>query len=65
MSAKKLKVKQEGRSVAMDYMKKAEDNHSQMLAALENNNYNSVGTLAIQCAISSKKNYCQEESYSI
>lgn len=61
MSAKKLKVKQEGRSVAMDYMKKAEDNHSQMLAALENNNYNSVGTLAIQCAISSADAVCVYE----
>ena len=58
MSAKKLKVKQEGRSVSGDYMKKAEDNHSQMLVALENDNYNSVGTLAIQCAISSADAVC-------
>jgi len=51
MSAKKIKIKQEDKSAAIDYLKKAEDNYTQMLAALENNNYNAVGTLAVQCVI--------------
>jgi len=53
MPAKKTKIKQEDRSAAIDYLKKAEDNYAQMLSALENNNYNAVGTLAVQCVISS------------
>lgn len=61
MSAKKLKVKQEEKSVAMDYLKKAEDNYIQMLSALENNNYNAVATLAIQSAISSADAICVHE----
>ncbi len=61
MSAKKLKVKQEGKYVAIDYLKKAEDNHAQMLSALENNNYNAASTLAIQCAISSADAICVYE----
>lgn len=61
MTAKKLKVKQEEKSVAIDYLKKAEDNHAQMLSALENNNYNAAGTLAIQCAISSADAICVYE----
>ncbi|MFC1631900.1 hypothetical protein ACFL2I_05050 [Candidatus Omnitrophota bacterium] len=58
MAARKLKVKQEDKTVALDYLKKAQDNYSQMLSALENKNYNSVGTLAIQCAISSADAVC-------
>ena len=58
MSAKKIKIKQEDKSAAIDYLKKAEDNHSQMIAALENNNYNAVGTLAVQCVISSADAIC-------
>ena len=61
MTAKKLKVKQEEKSVAMDYLKKAEDNHIQMSVSLENNNYNAAGTLAIQCAISSADAICVYE----
>lgn len=61
MTPKKLKVKQEDKSAAIDYLKKAEDNYVQMLSALENNNYNSVGTLAIQCAISSADAICVYE----
>lgn len=61
MSARKIKIKQEEKSVAMDYLKKAEDNYVQMLSALENNNYNAVGTLAIQCAVSSADAICVYE----
>lgn len=61
MSAKKIKIKQEDRPVAIDYLKKAEDNYNQMIAALENNNYNAVGTLAIQCVISSADAICVYE----
>ncbi len=61
MSAKKIKIKQEEKSAAIDYLKKAEDNYTQMLAALENNNYNAVGTLAVQCVISSADAICVYE----
>ncbi|MFH1782628.1 MAG: HEPN domain-containing protein [Candidatus Omnitrophota bacterium] len=61
MAAKKLKVKEEAKSGAMEYLKKAEDNYTQMLSALENSNYNAVGTLAIQCAISSADAICVYE----
>lgn len=61
MSAKKIKIKQEDKSAAIDYLKKAEDNYTQMIAALENNNYNAVGTLAIQCVISSADAICVYE----
>ena len=61
MVAKRTKVKQEDRSCALDYLKKAEDNYRQMLSALENKNHNSVGTLAIQCVISSADAICVYE----
>ena len=61
MSPKKLKTRQEDRSAAVDYLKKAEDNYSQMVSALQNNNYNAVGTLAIQCVISSADAICIQE----
>ena len=53
MVPKKIKIRQENKSVAVDYLKKAIDNYEQMLVALRKTNYNSVGTLALQCAISS------------
>ncbi|MDP2922991.1 MAG: hypothetical protein Q8O30_04645 [Candidatus Omnitrophota bacterium] len=49
MSAKKIKIKQEEKSAAIDYLKKAEDN------------YNAVGTLAVQCVISSADAICVYE----
>ena len=58
---KKVKTRQEDRTAAKDYLKKAEDNSVQMLAALANNNYNAAGTLAIQCAISSADAICVHE----
>ena len=61
MSAKKIKIKQGEKSAVIDYLKKAEDNYTQMLAALENNNYNAVGTLAVQCVISSADAICVYE----
>jgi hypothetical protein len=61
MPPKKVKVKQEAKNAAADYLKKAEDSHIQMLAALRNNNYNAAGTLAIQCAISSADAICVYE----
>ena len=61
MPPKKLKTKQEDKTAARDYLKKAEDNYSQMLNALQNNNYNAVGTLAIQCVISSADAICIQE----
>ncbi|MFH0772086.1 MAG: hypothetical protein V1933_05650 [Candidatus Omnitrophota bacterium] len=61
MTPKKLKTRQEDKSAARDYLKKAEDNNSQMLAALKSGNFNAVGTLAIQCAISSADAVCVYE----
>jgi len=61
MVPKKMKIRQEEKSAAVDYLKKAIDNYEQMLLALRNNNYNSVGTLALQCAISSADAICVYE----
>jgi len=58
MVARKVKTKQEDRVEAVNYLKKAEDNHTQMLEALRNNNFNAAGTLAIQCAISAADAVC-------
>ena len=61
MVAKKIKIRKEAKSAAIDYLKKSEDNYIQMLATLKNNNYNYAGTLAIQCAISSADAICVHE----
>lgn len=61
MISKKIKIRQEEKSAVTDYLKKARDNYEQMLTALRNNNYNSVGTLALQCAISSADAICVHE----
>ncbi len=58
MVAKKIKTRQEERSATRDFLKKAEDNYTQMVAALDVGNYNAVGTLAVQCAISSADAVC-------
>ena len=58
MAPRKIKIKQEDRSAAGDFLKKAEDNHAQMLVAVEAENFNAAGTLAIQCAISSADAIC-------
>ncbi len=61
MISRKIKLKQVDRSTAKDYIKKAADNHEAMLLAFEKGNFNSVGTLAIQCAISSADAVCVYE----
>ncbi len=61
MAPRKIKIKQEEKSASEDYLKKAEDNYLQMLSALQDKNYNSVGTLAVQCAISSADAICVYE----
>jgi len=58
MTAKELKIRQEEKTAAVDYLKKAKDNYSQMLAAIEKKNYNASATLALQCAISSADAIC-------
>jgi len=58
MTAREIKIKQEERSVAADYLKKATDNYEQMLAAIQAENSNAAATLAIQCAISSADAIC-------
>lgn len=58
MVSKRMKTRQEDKSAAKDFLKKAEDNHVQMLAALTTKNYNAAGTLAVQCAISSADAIC-------
>ncbi|HBG62185.1 MAG: hypothetical protein A2Y03_00665 [Omnitrophica WOR_2 bacterium GWF2_38_59] len=61
MIAKEKKVRQEDRSAASAYLKKASDNYDQMLAALHASNWNAAATLAVQCAISSADAICVRE----
>lgn len=61
MTPKKIKTRIEDKSAVKDYLKKATDNHAEMLSALQNNNYNAVGTLAVQCAISLADAICVYE----
>ena len=61
MTARETKVKQESRSAAGDYLKKASDNYDQMLAAFSASNWNAAATLAVQCAISSADAICVHE----
>ena len=61
MAPKKSKIRQEEKSAAGDYLKKAEDNRKAMLAALKDENFNAAGTLALQCAISSADAICVYE----
>ena len=56
-----MKIKQEDRTAARDYFKKAKDNYAQMTDALNKGNYNAAGTLALQCAISSADAICVHE----
>lgn len=58
MTAREIKIKQEDRSAAIDYLTKATDNYGQMLAAIQADNSNAAATLAIQCAISSADAIC-------
>ena len=58
MTPKEIKIKQEDRSAATDYLRKASDNYHQMLSALQSGNYNAAATLAIQCVISSADALC-------
>jgi HEPN domain-containing protein len=61
MDAEKHRTRQEDTSAAEDYLRKAEDNHSQMVIALNAGNHNAAGTLALQCAISSADAICVQE----
>ncbi len=61
MSARKIKTKTENPASSKDYLKKASDNHAQMLSALGNVNFNAASTLAVQCAISSADAICVHE----
>lgn len=58
MTSRNIKIKEEDKSAASDYLKKAKDNYSAMATALNAENFNAVGTLAIQCAISSADAIC-------
>ena len=61
MTPKRMRTRQEDKNAAKDFLKKAEDNHIQMIAALTSGNYNAAGTLAVQCAISSADAVCVYE----
>ena len=61
MTPRNIKTRQEEKSAAKDYLKKAEDNYKAMLLALEDKNFNAAGTLALQCAISSSDAICVYE----
>jgi len=58
MTAREMKVREENRARAVDYLKKASDNYEQMLAAFNTSNWNAAATLAVQCAISSVDAIC-------
>ena len=58
MTAREIKIRQEDRSTAYDYLKKAADNYKQMLVAFNASNWNAAATLAVQCAISSADAVC-------
>lgn len=58
MTAREIKIRQEERSAAQDYLKKAIDNYQQMLFAIQQDNSNAAATLALQCAISSADAIC-------
>lgn len=58
MTAREIKVRQEDRSAAAEYLKKAADNYEQMLVAFNALNWNAAATLAVQCAISSADAIC-------
>ncbi|OGX24599.1 MAG: hypothetical protein A2Y03_10285 [Omnitrophica WOR_2 bacterium GWF2_38_59] len=62
MTSKETKVRQESRSAAKDYLKKAADNYDQMLLAFNAENWNAAATLAVQCAISSADAVCVHHS---
>lgn len=61
MTAQEKKVRQEDKSAASGYLKKAADNYEQMLAAFHASNWNAAATLAVQCAISSADAICVHE----
>ena len=61
MPARESKVRQEKKSAAADFLKKASDNYEQMLAAFHVSNWNAAATLAVQCAISSADAICVHE----
>ncbi len=61
MVARERKVKEEAKSAAKDYLKKAADNYDQMLVAFNASNWNAAATLAVQCAISSADAICVHE----
>lgn len=58
MTPSEIKVRQEDRSTASEYLKKAADNYEQMLVAFNASNWNAAATLAVQCAISSADAVC-------
>lgn len=61
MTARGMKTRQEDRSAAAEYLKKAADNYEQMLLVLNATNWNATATLAVQCAISSADSVCVRE----
>lgn len=58
MTPKKIKTRQEEKTAAKDYLRKAGDNHKAMFSVQKEGNFNAVGTLALQCAISSADAIC-------
>ena len=58
MTARETKIRQQSKSTAGDYLKKASDNYDQMLSAFHASNWNAAATLAVQCAISSADAIC-------
>lgn len=47
MTAREIRIRQEDKSAAVDYLKKAADNYEQMLDAFNASNWNAAATLAV------------------
>ena len=48
MVAREMKIREESKSSADSYFKKALDNYDQMLDAFQSSNWNATATLAVQ-----------------
>jgi len=58
MAPREVKIRQEDKSAAQDYFKKAKESYLEMISALEHRHFNASATLAIQCVISAADAVC-------
>jgi HEPN domain-containing protein len=58
MGARQIRIREEERRAAFDYLKKAEESYEEMLVAVHAERYNAAAILAVQCVISSADAAC-------